>query len=194
MPGSPAVNAGLFSGLVPGEDGVPEFDQRGNPYRRIFGSRIDIGAVEFQPIPGDFDNDGDSDAADLASWTEDYGTLTDGNGFLNWQRTFGDGVIPAPRAISPIQEPAAEAFDAIDRALAAEFVNLPTTEQPARGPVARRNAYAAVEVVASPLLTASIEPRRASVAQAIPAQTSRTSENTDEFFAMDDALLDLFAE
>ena len=193
LPGSPAINAGDLN-VVPGTDGVPEFDQRGNPYRRIFGSRIDIGAVEFQPIPGDFDNDGDSDAADLASWTADYGTLTDGNGFLNWQRTFGDGVIPAPRAIRPIQEPAAEAFDAIDRALAAEFVNLPTTEQPARGPVARRNAYAETEVLAPPSFVTVNQPRRAILERASYGESSSNSERADEFFAIDDALFDLFAE
>ena len=97
LPGSPAINAG-----DPLADGIPDFDQRGNPFTRISGGRIDIGAYESQPIPGDFDGDGDSDRDDLNFWESDYGSTesglnptdsdadgdTDGTDFLNWQRTF----------------------------------------------------------------------------------------------------------
>ena len=97
LPGSPAIDAG-----DPLVDGVPQFDQRGNPFTRISGGRIDIGAYESQPIPGDFDSDGDTDSDDLNFWESDYGSTgsglnptdsdadgdTDGTDFLNWQRTF----------------------------------------------------------------------------------------------------------
>ncbi len=53
LPGSPAIDAGDPTALA-GVDGVPEFDQRGNPFQRVVdgdgavGARIDIGAVETQ--------------------------------------------------------------------------------------------------------------------------------------------------
>jgi hypothetical protein len=47
LPGSPAINRGDLNALV-GVNGVPEFDQRGAPFARIFGGRIDIGAYEYQ--------------------------------------------------------------------------------------------------------------------------------------------------
>ena len=47
LPGSPAINAGDLS-AVAGMNGVSEFDQRGEPFGRIVGGRIDIGAFEYQ--------------------------------------------------------------------------------------------------------------------------------------------------
>ena len=44
-------------------------DQRGAPFTRVYGGRIDIGAVEFQPtdhLLGDFNRDGVVDAGDYA--------------------------------------------------------------------------------------------------------------------------------
>ncbi len=139
LPGSPAIDAGDVN-LVAGESGVPVFDQRGNPYQRVFGSRIDIGAYEFQPIPGDFDGDGDADADDLAEWESGYGSQTSGADFLNWQRTFGDGV-PAEAAASIDAARALDETAALDLALAATLAIDDVTEEVARGPVARRNAY-----------------------------------------------------
>jgi hypothetical protein len=49
LAGSPAIDAG-DSSLEAGEEGVPEFDQRGAPYVRVASGRIDIGAVEQQMI------------------------------------------------------------------------------------------------------------------------------------------------
>jgi len=84
LPGSPAINAGDPSVLF----SPTEFDQRGDPFARVSGGRIDIGAVE---VPSgnnntvveilvvenaDFDADGD----------------VDGNDFLIWQRGFGTQV------------------------------------------------------------------------------------------------------
>ena len=47
LPGSPAINAGDLS-LVAGMNGVPQYDQRGEPFGRVFNGRIDIGAFEYQ--------------------------------------------------------------------------------------------------------------------------------------------------
>ncbi len=44
---SPVIDAGDPT-LVAGVDGVPEFDQRGEPFDRVSGPAIDIGAVELQ--------------------------------------------------------------------------------------------------------------------------------------------------
>src|SRR5205085_2832611 len=44
---SPAINAGDLN-AVAGQNGVPEFDERGTPFGRVFGGRIDIGAFEYQ--------------------------------------------------------------------------------------------------------------------------------------------------
>ena len=44
LPGSPAINAGDPNFTPP-----PLYDQRGNPFVRVFNSRIDIGSFEVQP-------------------------------------------------------------------------------------------------------------------------------------------------
>ncbi len=55
LAGSSAINAG-DPDAVAGEDGVPEFDQRGLP--RVAVNGIDIGAVELQFLLGDLNRDG----------------------------------------------------------------------------------------------------------------------------------------
>lgn len=71
LPGSPAINAGGYF-LQPGTDGLPEFDQRGVPFGRVIGGRIDIGAYESQAasgsLHGDFDGDRDIDGYDFLTW------------------------------------------------------------------------------------------------------------------------------
>ena len=67
-------------------------------------------------IAGDFDNDGDVDAADLAQWEGDYGINgdsdadgdgdSDGRDFLAWQRNFGTGV-PLVAGSQAVSEPTA---------------------------------------------------------------------------------------
>lgn len=47
LAGSPAINSGDLS-AVAGANGVPLYDQRGEPYGRVFNGRIDIGAFEYQ--------------------------------------------------------------------------------------------------------------------------------------------------
>jgi hypothetical protein len=103
LPGSPAINAGDPSAL-PGTNGAPAFDERGTPFGRIFGGRIDIGAVEYQPnpLPGDFNFNGIVDAADYTVWRDTLGSTTDlradatGTGGVNqldyevWKENFGN--------------------------------------------------------------------------------------------------------
>jgi hypothetical protein len=70
LPGSPAIDAGdpLAAG---GSDDLPQFDQRGAPFSRTAGRRIDMGAFESQIAPVDFNHDdqlrcGDADALGAA--------------------------------------------------------------------------------------------------------------------------------
>lgn len=76
LSGSPAIDAGSAE-LAPGLAGVSEFDQRGAPFTRLAGSRIDIGAFERQSPEGALDADFDFDGR------------VSGVDFLTWQRNFG---------------------------------------------------------------------------------------------------------
>jgi hypothetical protein len=78
LPGSPAINMG-DPDAVPGMNGVPLFDQRGEPFSRVHGGRIDMGALESQPnpLPGDYNFDGTVDAADFALWRNTHNSNTD---------------------------------------------------------------------------------------------------------------------
>jgi hypothetical protein len=106
LPGSPAINAG-DPNAVAGMNGVPLYDQRGAPFVRVAGGRIDMGAVESQPIPpvvfGDYNVDGVVDARDYVLWRAGLGDTVSplsgadgsGNGFVDqadyqvWRRSFG---------------------------------------------------------------------------------------------------------
>jgi hypothetical protein len=88
---------------------VPAFDQRGSPFTRVFdgdgagGARIDIGAVEDQPIPlaGDYNSNGSVDAADFVVWRKTLNSSVDlradgdGDGVIDqddyavWRANFG---------------------------------------------------------------------------------------------------------
>ena len=105
MPGSPAIDAG-HPAIVAGEANVPLYDQRGAPFTRVYGGRIDIGAFESQPLPaafyGDYNGNGIVDAADYSVWRDTLGSTTDlradgnGDGVVNsedysfWKSHFGE--------------------------------------------------------------------------------------------------------
>jgi CSLREA domain-containing protein len=78
LPGSVAIDAG-DDAAVAGIGDVPEFDQRGTPWLRIAGGRIDMGAVEVQanPLPGDYNFDGIVDAIDYTVWRNTVGSADD---------------------------------------------------------------------------------------------------------------------
>jgi predicted outer membrane repeat protein len=97
---SPAIDAGDPAAEA-GNDGVPQFDQRAEPYARVVNGRIDMGAVEqqLQPpaLPGDFNRDNVVDSMDYLLWQRSVGShvasysAADGN---------GDGVVgPEDREI-----------------------------------------------------------------------------------------------
>jgi hypothetical protein len=95
LPGSPAIDGGNPTEMA-GTNGIPNFDQRGEPWSRVAGGRIDIGAFEVQtnPLPGDYSFNGVVDAADYVVWRNTVGSpddlRADGSG-----PTFGvpDGVV-----------------------------------------------------------------------------------------------------
>jgi hypothetical protein len=114
LPASPAIDRGdpvAIGGL--GE--VPQYDQRGNPFTRVQGGRIDIGAFELQPLPavffGDYNQNGEVDAADYVVWRKTLGTNVaayssadgDGDGVIDqddygvWRAHFGE-TLPPPGA------------------------------------------------------------------------------------------------
>jgi hypothetical protein len=59
---------------------------------------------EIASSPGDFDNDGDVDADDLATWQAGYGSQYSGADFLTWQRNFTG---PLSAAVRAVPEPSA---------------------------------------------------------------------------------------
>lgn len=69
LPGSPAFNAGNPDAAA-GVGTVPEFDQRGNGFTRVFGGRIDIGALEGEFLNSDpvLSNPGDKNANEGANF------------------------------------------------------------------------------------------------------------------------------
>jgi hypothetical protein len=65
LAGSPAINAGNPSARA-GIFGVPQYDQRGLPFGRVSGGRIDMGAFESRTnMPGDFSGNGVIDSVDI---------------------------------------------------------------------------------------------------------------------------------
>ena len=126
---SPAINAGDLNF----DDAAMPTDQRGAPFVRVAGFRVDIGAFELQGSSStnsaDFDTDGDIDGRDFLLWQRGFGTPNaskyDGDADDNddvdsldlgiWQSQFGS---PAPVAaaseLSAIRDqPSAELIDAV---------------------------------------------------------------------------------
>lgn len=54
---------------------------------------------ELASLPGDFDNDGDVDTTDLATWQAGYGSQYSGADFLVWQRNFTGPLSAAAQAV-----------------------------------------------------------------------------------------------
>jgi hypothetical protein len=100
---SPAINAGDPAALA-GMNGVPVFDPRAEPWGRVVGGRIDMGAVEAQanPLTGDYNFNGVVDAADYSVWIDTQGSTNDlradgdGDGSVDaedygvWKTHFGE--------------------------------------------------------------------------------------------------------
>jgi hypothetical protein len=112
LTGSPAINAGDPT-AVAGVNGVPLNDQRGVPFARVYGGRIDIGAVESQPnpLPGDFNLNGVVDLADYSLWSNAHTTFdprADANGdgrvddadLAVWRANFGHTYASATTGIA----------------------------------------------------------------------------------------------
>jgi hypothetical protein len=108
LSGSPALDAG-DPGAVAGAGGVPQFDQRGTPFSRLVGARIDMGAVEMaasgSTLFGDYNLNHSVDAGDYVLWRKTNGTNVspaysgadgDGNSTVNsddytvWRSHFGN--------------------------------------------------------------------------------------------------------
>jgi CSLREA domain-containing protein len=115
VPGSPAINAG-DPAAVAGMSGVPLNDQRGAPFTRVYGGRIDIGAFELQPtggLVGDFNRNGVVDAGDYVVGRKQSGSTVvpasgaDGNGdgkvndadLVLWRSNFGTVQIAATLSV-----------------------------------------------------------------------------------------------
>lgn len=143
LPSSPAIDAGDPT-LVPGEGGTPAFDQRGAPYARLAGQRVDLGAIERQEVGmalgADFNFDGVVDGSDFLAWQRGFGAapgsfpagdatedgVVDGADLGVWQDRFGDDGTPSAVATTaPFstgeavaeEQPGAIRFDLADAAL-----------------------------------------------------------------------------
>jgi len=139
LPGSPAIDAGDPS-LVAGHNGVPEYDQRGAPSTRVYDGRIDIGAVEAQPVfvtSADFNADGFVDGHDFLAWQRGFGLTeattaegdatgdgaVDGADLVVWEQQFG--TVPAPMVAlttSEVEESKTNYQAALDAALTASLL------------------------------------------------------------------------
>lgn len=77
LAGSAAIDAGDPAATA-GVNNVPQFDQRGEAFGRVYGGRIDVGTFEYRPtLPGDYNFDGIVDAADYSVWRDTLGSTTD---------------------------------------------------------------------------------------------------------------------
>ncbi|MGL4514596.1 MAG: choice-of-anchor Q domain-containing protein [Lacipirellulaceae bacterium] len=92
LAGSPAINAGDPATLF----NSTQSDQRGTPFRRVSGGRIDIGALELQAVtpilPGDYNFDGAVNAADYTVYRDTLGQTL---GSFAGADGSGDGLVNA---------------------------------------------------------------------------------------------------
>jgi hypothetical protein len=91
--------------------GTPTYDQRGEPYGRVFGMRIEMGSFESlddgEPTGDpDFDNDSDMDGNDFLLWQRGTGDAdgdgdSDGADLSAWRQGFGSPlVLPSAAPLS----------------------------------------------------------------------------------------------
>jgi len=139
LPGSPAIDAGDPSFAPP-----PVFDQRSDPFDRVFGGRIDMGAYERQT--GDMDFDGDIDFDDIdgfafglafsLDYEQQYGAPsnangdTDGDGDLDFDdipgfvAILGGDSLVGPQAVGE-SVPAVQRVDVVANVDVPAFTSLP---------------------------------------------------------------------
>jgi putative cofactor-binding repeat protein len=150
LPGSPAIDAG-DPAAVAGVGDVPEFDQRGSPFTRVSGGRIDIGAFEVGATLADFDLDLDVDGFDFLAWQRGLGLTgasatrangnadgdadVDGDDLAAWKSQFGAAAASATVPAGAGTLAAAQAASAVDALLGSgDFTALfATTESSPRG-------------------------------------------------------------
>lgn len=105
LPGSPAIDAGQWDATA-GQDGIPQFDQRGQPFYRVGYGAIDLGAYEwrpnFAPYDGDVDFDGDIDGRDLLAWQR---SGSDPYLLVGWQQSYGRGAATVTAHLTAATEP-----------------------------------------------------------------------------------------
>lgn len=104
---APAVG-NAFTIITAGEGVVGEFDNLVLPGGYQWQVNYQANAVVLQvlglgALAGDFNADGNVNAADLVTWKQGFGTIYDGADFLDWQRNVGAGsggaaAVPEPAA------------------------------------------------------------------------------------------------
>ena len=104
---APAVG-NAFTIITAGEGVVGEFDNLVLPGGYQWQVNYQANAVVLQvlglgALAGDFNADGNINAADLVTWKQGFGTIYDGADFLDWQRNVGAGsggaaAVPEPGA------------------------------------------------------------------------------------------------
>ncbi len=154
LPGSPAIDAGDPT-LVAGVGDTPEFDQRGAPFTRVAGLRIDLGAFESQPLAGalnaDFNGSGNVDGFDFLAWQRNVGMTTgaliangdatgdgdvDGNDMAVWEATYNATLFST--AVASAQAPLAT-----EQSLTAQLVDLALAVKTENHTPANRNRLTA---------------------------------------------------
>jgi hypothetical protein len=210
LPGSPAIEMGDPTAMV-GVNGVPMFDQRGEPFARVFDGRIDIGALESQPNPlaGDYNFDLVVDVADYAVWRHTAGSSNDlradGNadGIVNqddynvWRALFGQTLTPVKGINSfaaGVSADSATSQATVDSARTQRPATL--TNVPSDSATSRQSRPRQTHVLWDDLLETSPTDRRRTLLdwqatrghddQSVPMLTSLTTRNGSADFARGD--------
>ena len=211
LPGSPAIDMGDSSILF----SPTEFDQRGAPFIRVSGGRIDMGAFESQPIviSADFDNDGDVDGRDFLVWQRGLGTTNaqkadgdadndtdvDGNDLAIWKLQFGQpgplvaieemsGVASLSQGGSSNADSPTANTSLIDAALAMEWMN--ELEAHSEWEVVHENSIG--EVFAADESSTALLPTADLDSELEYRTSSSTTDETDDVWLSDELLESVF--